>query len=141
MNAEPIKMRTTPHFSLILDAEDGTEPRTWKLCYTYKAIARIEEAIKKDIKKIADWQSLSSGKDFPVIVWGGLDRFNPEVTLDQVVDILNPECQRLLSDAIFELMFPGVREAYEKQLAEIEAKAKGAGATADPNAPAVPTTA
>jgi hypothetical protein len=121
---------------LILDAEDGTEPRTWKLCYTYKAIARIEEAIKKDIKKIADWQSISSGKDFPVIVWGGLEKFNPEATLEQVIEILNPECQRLLSDAIFELMFPGVTEAYQKTLAE-----KGAGATADPNVPAVPTTA
>jgi hypothetical protein len=143
MNAEPIKMRVTSHFTLVLDAEDGTEPKTWKLAYTYKAIAKVEEAIGKDIKKIADWQSLSSGKEFPVIVWGGLDRFNPEVTLDEVRDILNPECQRLLSDAIFELMFPGVREAYEKHLAEIEAeaKAKDAGATADPNVSAVPTTA
>ena len=54
-------------------------------------------------------------------------------------DVLNPECQRLLSDAIFELMFPGVREAYQKQLEAIDAK--GTGATADPNVPAVTTTA
>jgi hypothetical protein len=129
---EPLKMRVTPHFTLILDAEDGTDPKKWTLCYTYKAIAKIEEAIGKDIKKISDWQSLSSGKDFPVIVWGGLDKFNPEVTLEEVRDVLNPECQRLLSDAIFELMVPGVREAYEKQLEAIDAK--GTGATADPNA-------
>jgi len=99
----------------------------------------VEDAIGKDIKKISDWQSLSSGKDFPVIVWGGLDKFNPEVTLEDVRDVLNPECQRLLSDAIFELMFPGVREAYQKQLEAIDAK--GAGATADPNVLAVTTTA
>jgi len=134
---EPIKMRVTPHFSLILDAEDGTEPKKWTLAYTYKAIAKIEEAIGKDIKRIADWDGLSSGKDFPVIVWGGLDKFNPEVTLDEVIDILNPEAQRALSDAIFELMFPGVKEAYQKLLDE----QKATGATADPNQPAVPATA
>jgi hypothetical protein len=137
MTNEPLKMRTTPHFSLILDAEDGTEPKVWKLSYSYKAIAKIEDAIGKDIKKISDWQSLSSGKDFPVIVWGGLDKFNPAVTLDEVIEVLNPECQRLLSDAIFNLMFPGVVEAYQKTLDE----AKETGATGSPNVPAVPTTA
>jgi hypothetical protein len=127
--SEPITMRVTPHFTLILDAEDGTEPKKWTLCYTYKAIAKIEEAIGKDIKRIADWNNLSSGKDFPVIVWGGLDKFNPEVSLDEVVEILNPEAQRALSDVIFELMFPGVKEAYQKLLLE----QKDTGATADPN--------
>lgn len=126
--SEPIKMRVVPHFTLILDAEDGTEPKKWTLCYTYKAIAKIEEAIGKDIKRLEDWKDLSSGKEFPVIVWGGLDKFNPEITLDQVVEILNPEAQRALSDAVFELMFPGVREAYERILAN------ETGATASPNA-------
>jgi hypothetical protein len=125
MKDNVLRTRVTPHFSLILDAEDGTEPKTWKLAYTYKAIAKIEEKIGKDIKKLEDWQGLSSGKDFPVIVWGGLDKFNAEVTLDEVIEILNPEAQRALSDAIFELMFPGVREAYERL--------KESGATADPN--------
>ncbi len=130
-----LKMRVTPHFTIILDSEDGTEPRQWKLCYTYKAIARIEATINKDIKKIADWQSLSSGKDFPVLVWGGLNKFNPEVTLDEVIDILNPEVQRGLSDAIFELMFPGVAAAYAKLLEDNKktgATGTAAGATADP---------
>ena len=40
----------------------------------------------------------------------------------------NPEAQRLLSDEIFELMFPGVREAYEK------AKKEESGASESPNA-------
>lgn len=111
-----IKMRTTPHFSLVLDSEDGTPPKVWKLCYTYKALAKIEEATGLDLKKIDDWKSISSGKHFPAIVHGGLEKFNPEVSLDDVLNVLNPEAQRLLSDAIFELMFPGVRELYEKQL-------------------------
>jgi hypothetical protein len=123
-----VKMRVTPHFTLVLDTEDGSEPKTWKLCFTYRAIAKIEEKIGRDIKQIDSWKDLSSGKDFPVIVWGGLDKFNPEVSLEDVVDVLNPEAQRMLSDVIFELMFPGVKEAYEKLLAE-----KDKGATADPN--------
>jgi hypothetical protein len=113
-----IKTRITPHFSLVIDNEDGTPPKVWKLCYTYKAIAKIEEAIGLDLKRFEAWKDISSGKHFPTIVWGGLDRFNPEVTLDEVLAVLNPEAQRLLSDAIFDLMFPGVKEAYEKSLKE-----------------------
>lgn|ERR1039457_3043003 len=124
-----VRMRVTPHFSLILDAEDGSTPKTWKLCPTYRAIAKIEETIHKDIKKFEDWKDLSSGKEFPVIIWGMLDKFNPEVSLDDVIDVLNPEVQRLLSDVIFDLMFPGVKEAYVKLLA-----AKESGETANPNA-------
>ena len=130
-----IKARVTPHFTLELDAEDGTEPKVWRLAYTYKAIAKIEAAIGKDIKKVDCWAELSSGNDFPVIVWGGLDKFNPEVTLDEVTEMLNPEAQRLLSDRIFDLMFPGLVEAYKATLAE------GTGATADPNGETGTTTA
>lgn len=128
MAVSEIKTRVTPHFSLVIDNEDGTPPQVLRLCYTYKAIAKIEEATGLDLKRIDEWGKISSGKHFPVIVWGGLDKFNPEVTLEQVIEILNPEAQRLLSDAIFNLMFPGVQEAYEKALAE-----KRAGATAGPN--------
>lgn len=127
MSNEVIKARITPHITLELDAEDGTAPRVWKLAYTYKAIAKIEEAIGKDIKRVHAWQDVSSGKDFPVIVWGGLDKFNPEVTLDEVTEVLNPEAQRLLSDRIFDLMFPGVIAAYKRSLEDT-------GATANPNA-------
>ena len=125
-----VKTRVTPHFTLVIDGEDGTPAKTWRLCYTYKAIAKIEEATGLDLKKIDQWAKISSGKQFPQIVWGGLDKFNPEVTLEEVIDVLNPEAQRLLSDEIFNLMFPGVKEAFEKQLA-----AEASGATASPNAP------
>ena len=120
-----VKARVTPYFTLMLDGEDGTEPREWRLCYDYKAIARIEEATGLDVKKLDQWAKISSGKQFPQIVWGGLNRYNPEVTLDEVVDVLNPEAQRLLSDAIFDLLFPGVVEAFLKM--------KATGETASPN--------
>lgn len=124
-----LKTRITPHFSLVIDKEDGADPVTWKLCYTYKAIAKIEEATGLDLKKFDAWKEISSGKHFPAIVWGGLEKYNPEVTLDQVLDILNPEAQKQLSDVIFDLMFPGAREAMEKELEKL----KATGATADPN--------
>jgi hypothetical protein len=128
-NELTVKNRVKDHITITLDPEDGTPEKVWKLCYDYRAIARIEQQIGKDIKKIADWTALSSGTDFPAIVWGGLSRFNSEVTLDEVIDTLNPEAQRLLSDKIFDLMFPQVREAFEKM-----EKEKAAGATASPNA-------
>jgi hypothetical protein len=124
-----LKTRVTPYFSLIIDKEDGTPPVTWKLCYTYKAIAKIEEATGLDLKKFDAWKDISSGKHFPAIVWGGLEKHNPDVTLEQVVEVLNPEAQKLLSDEIFNLMFPGVREAWEKELDKL----KGTGETASPN--------
>jgi hypothetical protein len=130
-----LKMRVTPHFTIILDSEDGAEPREWRLCYTYPAIAKVEAKLKKDIKNLSDWQNISTG-DWPTIVWGGLGKFNPDVTIEDVIDLLNPEVQRGLSDAIFELMFPGVAAKYAKLLED-----QKTGATADPNLQAVKTTA
>ena len=126
MNESVIKTAITPYFRLVIDNEDGTE-KTWKLCYDYRSIAAIEGATGLDLKKIEAWKSISSGKQFPQIVHGGLHRYNPEVTLDDVLDMLNPQAQRLLSDEIFNLMFPGVVEAYRK------AQEEGTGATASPN--------
>jgi hypothetical protein len=69
MKENVLKTRVTPHFTLEIDAEDGTPPKVWKLCYTYKAIAKIEEATGLDLKDIAAWEKISSGKHFPTIVW------------------------------------------------------------------------
>lgn len=132
MVSKELKNAVLDHYTLIIDAEDGSEPRTMKLTYGYGALARIEEATGLDLKKIDDWQKISSGKHFPAIVWGGLKKFHPEVSLDEVIDFLNPAAQRLLSDEIFFLMFPGMKEVIEKQ--------KATGATADPNQQAGTTT-
>jgi hypothetical protein len=129
-----LRTKVTPHFRLEIDSEDGTPPKVWKLCYTYAAIALIEETIGKDIKRVESWKDLSSGKDFPAIVWGGLQKYNPDVTLAEVVQNLNPEAQRLLSDVIFELMFPGVMEAISAAMKEEP------GATASPNVQTATTT-
>jgi hypothetical protein len=127
MKDETLKFAITPHFRVEIDKEDGSEPEVWRLCLDYRALARIEDATGLDLKKLEAWKDISSGKHFPKIIWGSLQRFNPEVEPDRVLDILNPEAQRILSDKLFELCFPGVRAAYEKLLSE------ETGATADPN--------
>ncbi|MGB8990069.1 MAG: hypothetical protein WCC37_25960 [Candidatus Sulfotelmatobacter sp.] len=126
--SEVIKTRIAPNFKLEIDMEDGQPPKVWRLCYTYKAIAKVEEATGLDLKRFQDWDKISSGKHFPAIVHGGLERFNPEVTLQDVTDVLNPEAQKHLSDAIFDLMFPGARDMYAKLMQD-----KETGATASPN--------
>ena len=123
-----IKTRVTPSFRLEIDPEDGSPIKVWRLCPTYKAIAKIEEKIGKDIKKWDSWPL--SSKDFPVVVWGMLDKFNPEVSVEEVIEVLNPEAQLQLANVITDLMFPGLREAFEKAQRE-----KDTGETADPNAP------
>jgi hypothetical protein len=135
MKDDALKFAITPHFKVVIDKEDGLEPEVWRLCLDYRALARIEEATGLDLKKIDAWKDLSSGKHFPKIVWGALQRFNPDVDVEHVLDVLNPEAQRILSDKLFELCFPGIREAYEKLAA------KEAGVTADPNAETGTTTA
>ena len=126
-----LKLAITPHFRLSIDKEDGTAPEVWCLCLDYRALARIEDATGLDLKKIDAWKDISSGKHFPKIIWGSLQRFNPEADVEHVLDLLNPEAQRILSDKLFELCFPGVREAYQKVLDD-----EGKGVTADPNVPA-----
>ncbi|MGA7830675.1 MAG: hypothetical protein WCA21_06935 [Terracidiphilus sp.] len=122
-----IKTCITPYFKLVIDNEDGTE-KVWKLCYDYRSIALIEDATGLDLKKIESWKSISSGKQFPQVVHGGLHRYNPEVTLNEVLDMLNPQAQRLLSDEIFNLMFPGVVEAWNKSQQQGEVPAESPNA-------------
>jgi hypothetical protein len=131
-----IKAVCTNHFKLEIDKEDGQPPKVWKLCLDYRALAKIETETGKDLKTLDAWKGLSSGKHFPVIVWSCLLRYQPEVTLDEVLDILNPASQRALSDALFDLAFPGFKEAYEKAL-----KAKETGASESPNAQTAASTA
>ena len=118
-----VQSAVTDYFNLIIvsaDAAGNETKKTWRLVYDYRALAKIEKTIGRDIKKIEAWKDLSSGTDFPAIVHGGLNRYHPDVTIDQVLDVLNPAAQRILSNEIFYLMFPGMREAIEKREAGTE---------------------
>jgi hypothetical protein len=123
-----LKVRSIPHFKLVIDGEDGSPEKVWRLAYSYRELAKIEETTGLELKKYDDWEKVVSSKYFPKVIHGGLEKFNPEVTYEEVLDVLNPEAQRKLSDAILELCFPGVTESYQKLLAD-----EKTGATADPN--------
>ncbi len=108
----------TDHIAIIVHDEDAAgnpTTQTWKLCIDYRAIAKVEVETGRDLKKLESWKDISSGKDFPKIVWCCLGRYNPNVTLDDVLDKLNPAAQRILSDELFFLCFPGMREALDKE--------------------------
>src|ERR1700723_2820783 len=118
----------TPTISINIHGEDAAgnaTQKTWKLCLDYRALASIEDATKRDLKNIAAWKDISSGKEFPQIIHCCLHRYSPDVTLDNVLENLNPQPQRQLSDALFEITFPAVAAAYKKH--------QEAGATASPN--------
>ena len=120
----------TPTVKIVVNTEDAagnTITKNWVLCCDYRALAKIETATKRDLKKIENWKDISSGSEFPVIIHCCLGRYSPDVTLDEVIDNLNPQAQNMLSDALFELTFPGVTAAWMK--AKTEGKL--------PNAPTV----
>lgn len=111
----------TPTISINIHGEDAAgnaTQKTWKLALDYRALAKIEETTSRDLKKIEAWKDISSGKEFPQIIHCCLHRYSPDVTLDDVLENLNPQAQRALSDALFEITFPGVVEAWKKQQAE-----------------------
>ncbi|HLX83813.1 MAG TPA: hypothetical protein VKR59_07935 [Terriglobales bacterium] len=123
-----VQSAVTPTFSIVINGEDAAgnpTTKTWKLCLDYRALAAIEDATNRDLKKIENWKDISSGKEFPQIIHCCLRRYNPDVTLDDVLENLNPQAQLPLSDALFCITFPGVVEAFKKQ--------KEDGATAVPN--------
>jgi hypothetical protein len=118
MHTTDIQSTVTPEIRLVVVTEDasGNEvKKTWRLVYDYRAIAKAEAATGRDLKRITAWKDISSGKDFPAIVHAGLNRYHKDVTLEEVIDSLNPMAQRLLSDEIFFYMFPGMREAMDKK--------------------------
>ena len=118
MKTLDIQSTVTPEIRLTVHSEDSTgkeTSKTWRLVFDYRAIAKAEEATGRDLKKITAWKDVSSGNDFPKIVHAGLTRYHKDVTLDEVIDSLNPMAQRLLSDEIFFYMFPGMRELVEKE--------------------------
>lgn len=120
-----LNLAITPHFSLVIDKEDGTEPETWKLCLDYRALARIEEATGLDIKNKSVWNKSGtvgfSAKHFPAVVWGALQRFHPDVDIDRVLNLLNPEAEMAVTLSLFELCFPGLIEANISAMKDAEA--------------------
>lgn len=119
-----VQSTVTPAIKLAINGEDAAGQPTakeWRVCFDYRAIAKCEAATGLDLKRIEAWKDIKSGTQFPQIIHAGLNRYNPDVTLEQVLDALNPQAQSVLSDAIFDMLFPGVLEAFRAQQAKGEA--------------------
>src|SRR5271154_2588321 len=86
----------------------------WKLCYDYNAIARIQELTGLDLLQFENWKEVGSAH-FPTIVHCGLARYQPNVTLSEVMSKLDPVVQVPITNTIIYMLFPGFREWIEKQ--------------------------
>lgn len=117
-----VQSAVTPEIRLVVSKEDAAGnavATTWRIVLDYRALAIIEKATGRDLKRIEAWKEVKSS-EFPVFVHAGLHRYHPEVSLEDVENSLNPASQTPLSNAFFELCFPGVTEAIAKKQSETE---------------------
>jgi hypothetical protein len=122
-----LEVAIIPSIALNVKQEDGTT-QSYKLVYNYNAIARAEQTIGRDLKRIESWQGLTSAQ-VASIVWCGLATHHPDVKLEQVYDMLNPAAHEALFELLIEQFFPGIVE-------RIKEAAKKDKAGTDPNVPA-----
>ena len=137
MSTIEVKSAVIPHIDLVInDVNEQGEAitKTFKLVYDYRAIARAEDSIGVDLKSFEAWKELKSSMT-PKLVHAGLAKHHPEVTLEYLLDVLNPSVQRSLQEALFEYLFPGVMDAMRKAQAEAKGDSKnvqgGSEAAAD----------
>jgi hypothetical protein len=127
-----VQSAVTPEVRLVIESEDAAGnplSKTWRLVLDYRALALIETATGRDLKDYKAWAEIKSS-EFPVFVHACLHRYHKEVALEEVENGLNPACQTGLSNAFYELCFPGALERWAKIQAEAKEKT---GATASPN--------
>jgi hypothetical protein len=121
-----VQSATTPEVRLVVNSEDAAGnplSKTWRLVLDYRALALIEKATTRDLKDYKQWLAIKSS-EFPSFVHACLHRYHPDVTLEEVENSLNPACQVGLSNAFYEMCFPGATERWKKLQA---------GETASPN--------
>jgi hypothetical protein len=119
-NTIEVQSAVIPHIDLVInDVNEQGESiqKKFKLVYDYRAIARAEESIGVDLKSFEAWKQLKSSVT-PQLVHAGLAKHHPDVTLDYLLDVLNPTVQRSLQEALFEYLFPGVMDLMKKAQAE-----------------------
>ena len=92
----------------------------WTLCLDYRALAKIKKETGIDLLQVEQWKALldTGNEAFPKIVWCCLVRYSPEVTLEQVLDGLNPQAHAILWAQLFDLAFPNWGAAHAEYLAQ-----------------------
>lgn len=99
--------------------------REFNLVMDFNAIAKAQELLGKDLVDVKNWQGLTSSETI-TICWCAMQRFHPEITLDEVRGMLPPAASVEVSNMLLEMAFPGIIERIDKLMAEAQEKAKAA---------------
>src|SRR5579884_3683370 len=111
---ENMSVLNVPDFDAI-DLQIAGTGKTYKLVFDYAALYKFEQEHKRDLKKPEGWKDFPSSL-VPSLVYNGLRRNHPEITVNEVIGFLNPAAQSVLTDAIFELLFPGITAAINEAM-------------------------
>ncbi len=112
-----------------IELKTGSE--TYMLVFNFKANKLAEQLVGRDLKKVHNWQSLSSTQ-VATIAWCGMDKNHAEVTLEQFLESLPPSLNTdLLWQVLIEQFFPGIVERLQNAL-----KADQSGDVPNVDAPA-----
>lgn len=85
------------------------EDKEYTLVADFNAIAKAQEHLGRDFTDISNWQGMT-GVDVVTLAWCTLDRFHPDVTLEQVRGMLPPQQTARVWELLVEMCFPGILE-------------------------------
>lgn len=98
---------------------------SYSLVMDFNAIAKAEQETGKDLSSPSNWANLT-GYEVCKVCWCAFERFHPEVTLKEVLQMLAPAQSGAVMDLLFEMCFPGLIaksiEARKKKEAEGESQ-------------------
>lgn len=111
-----------------LDADLNETVKEYVLVLDMNAHAKVLELLDRDLTDVKAWQNLS-GADITTICWCAFERFQPDVTLKEVRQLLSPAQMGAVFNLLLELCFPGILERIAKIKPEGEAKPNADAAT------------
>jgi len=106
-----------------LDSALNEIQESFNLVLDFNAIAMANAHLGRDLVMPESWQNLSSDQ-ITYICWCAVQRFHPDVTLEQVRAMLPPGQIGLVFTSLLEMCFPGIIERMEKAAAARAAEGK-----------------
>jgi hypothetical protein len=110
-----------------LNAQLEEEELEYTLVLDFNAIAKALQHTGRDLTDIRNWENIS-GPEVSTVCWCAFNRFHPDVTLEQVREMLSPAQSNAVCDMLLEMCFPGVLA----KIAEAVARLKNEGDSANP---------
>lgn len=115
-----------------IEVDTGSEVKKYSLVMDFNAIAKAEELLKRDISQLASWKNMSAS-DVAIVFWCGLQRFHPEVTLEDVHNWLAPAQRWQVFNMLIEQCFPGFIKNIEDKIESGEIKVDGSTGESAPS--------